>query len=483
MLKLVQNQKLKQSLKMQAQFYQAVELMALPVSELRLRILEEVEKNPALEIGESSEARRSVAGNEDSGKPEPEEPEEGAWVKRHLWKSEKSPSRNSSEDHDKRRFLEQTPARGKTLQEHLAEQLSLESLSPKEQERGLRIIRNLDKNGFHVLAPEQLFPGLPYPLLEKLICLIQTLDPVGTAVYNYRESLAVQTREDPEAPPGMAEKIEPFLRMSEEKIRREESREGAGASDDEPKKTADGLSEEDFEEVLRYIRKLTPFPGAGFGSDPEVYIVPDVRIRREGEKINIHLNDESLPVLRISRSFTEEAEEKKEQTPEKKEEKKRSDWSLTKARYFMEAVDRRKTILYKVVEEIMNVQKEFIFTGRNIKPLSLKDLADKLDIHISTVSRITSQKYLQSERGLFRLKYFFSQSLPAAFTEEGQISKSTVKEMILEQMEKFSAETGGAKKISDRQICAHLQEKGIKIARRTVNKYRRELKPEKKQKK
>jgi RNA polymerase sigma-54 factor len=437
-----------QQLRMTPQLYQAIRIMALPLAELRTTIELELERNPALEVVED----RSVLSLNEADRRQGEETEyfedtsDSGYIREH-----------SGEDREdsKRRFIEGVVSRPETLHDHLLWQLRLERLSPEEFQAGELLIRNLNENGFHLEPLEALFPAEALPAARKVKALIQTFDPVGTCTKDYHESLLVQIANHPAAVPGAYEVVEHHL----EALEREKYKEIA-------RKLHIGVPE--VEAIKRFLHELDPMPGRRFSGEQPRYVVPDIRIKVQDGELHILLNDEDIPVLGVN-SFYESLTKDKEQQKQKKL-KSFVNSSLQEARWFIRSVRQRNETLIKTCRAIVDFQREFFRKGpKYLIPLALKDIAKEIGVHEATVSRVTSGKYIQTEWGIFELKHFFSNSVAGSAPGGGRFSKEGVKEMIKEIVH------GEAGKLTDEKIVAALAEKGVKIARRTIAKYRKEL--------
>jgi RNA polymerase sigma-54 factor len=224
---------------------------------------------------------------------------------------------------------------------------------------------------------------------------------------------------------------------------------------------------DDILAAIKIIEGLEPRPGRNFSSDEPVHIIPDVYVEESDGSFIITLNDEGIPRLRLSNYYRKLLANKNALGPEEKqflEEKLRS------AVWLLKSLDQRNKTIYRVTESIMKFQEDFFRKGHKyLKPLNLKDIAEDMGMHESTISRVTSNKYIQCPQGLLSFRFFFSN---AVSSEEGDISSSTVKDLI----KKIVSEENPQKPINDKKIVEILKEKGINVARRTAAKYRDEMK-------
>jgi len=464
---MAQSQKLvlkqQQQLRMTPQLYQAIKIMSLPLLELRDTIQQELEKNPALEVVEEN----SLVSLDDTGRRTSEEQEyfENTSDPGYI----KVQGANSREDAH-RKFIEGVLTRPESLHEHLLWQLRLQPISPEEFRIGEYLIRNLDEHGFHIEEPETLLLNLDiegYPLKsperqnsqEKLTVvnrvkqMIQGFDPVGTCTRDYREAITVQIALHPDPLPMAKEIVENHL----EQLEREKYKEIARSM---------RLSVKQVMEVKEFLREFDPFPGRNFSTEQPRYVIPDVMVKvHEGELV-IVLNDEDIPVLGIN-SFYASIQDHEEQYKQK-ELKRFVKNGVHEARWFINSIRRRSQTLLKVCKAIVEFQRDFFRKGsKYLVPLSLKDIAAEIGVHEATVSRVTNGKYIQTEWGIFELKYFFTNPVSGS----GRFSKEGVKQMIREIIE----EEGSNKRLTDQKIGEVLETKGVRIARRTIAKYRKEL--------
>ena len=441
-----------QKLKMTPQLYQAVRLMALPLQDLKTAIDEELEKNPALQVEEDN----TTLSLDQLPRKERTTDE----VEYFDNTSDSGYSRADGEEASdaKRQFMEGVLSQPESLQEHLLEQLALQPISEEEREIGELLIRNLDENGFHREPPEILLKEeSEKAILPRVLSLIQGFDPVGVCVRDFTESLLVQIAARPDAHPRAAELVERHFHALEKRRYRDVQK-------------AMRISEQELKRVVAFIRTLDPFPGRSYSREVPRYVVPDVQIRlQEGEFVVI-LNDEMIPVLSISPLFERMTKDK----VQGKDPQVRRFFSsnFQNAKWFIRSVAQRHETLLKVCRAIVEFQRDFFLKGpKFLGPLTLKDVAAEVGVHEATVSRITSAKYVQTEWGIFELKHFFSNSISGPGTPSSRFSKEGVKEIVRE----IITQEGGDRGLSDQKIVEILANRGIRIARRTVAKYRGEL--------
>jgi len=438
--------------KMNPQLYQSIKLMELPVVDLRERIEQELEQNPALEILED----KSVITLDETDANSKEEDE--------YFESTSDPGRQGSEQaaDEHRKFIEGALTRPETLQEHLLWQLQLEPVDDELRVIAGTLIQNLDDDGFHKEKPETLFKSIP-PRLEEAITLVRGFEPVGTCTADYHESLRVQAALLPDAPEGIETALDNLDLLEKEKF------------SDIAKKT--GIDEEQARLICECIKKLFPFPGRAFAPSDVRYVIPDIKVIRDNDELTINLNDEAFPVLGVN-PFFEELSESKTDSPSTGNKTASGQTAardfardnVREARLFIHQLNRRNKTLIRVAAAILQFQHSFFFKGpKYLAPLTLGDIAKELDVHETTVSRTANGKYMQTEWGIFEIRYFFTNSISGTGSNRSEFSKKSVKEIIREIIE---AEN---RLLSDQDISALLKQKGIELARRTVAKYRKEL--------
>jgi len=439
-------------LKMNPQLLQSIKLMELPIMDLRERIQQELEDNPALEV---------VEDNSTVSLDETEEEE-----KYEYFETTSDPGKRGSElAEEHRRFLEGVLTRPETLQEHLLRQLQLEPVDTELRSIAELLIQNLNDDGFHKEKPETLFSG-HQPRLAEAMALVQGLDPAGTCASDYRESLFIQITHDQKSRDRKSphqqipEEISNGIKIAIENLDLVERDKYAALA----KKT--NLDEEDTRFVCDYIKNFSPFPGRTFASaSSEVrYVIPDIKVVRDGDEFSISLNDEVFPVLGTNLFFEKLSASDDKAAKEFAREK------IREARLFINHLSQRNKTLVRVANAILEFQRLFFINGpKSLAPLTLSDIAKELKVHETTVSRTANGKYMQTDWGIFEIRYFFTNSISGAGSSGSQFSKESVKEMIKEII------TAENRLLSDNDISALLSKKGIALARRTVSKYRKEL--------
>lgn len=352
---------------------------------------------------------------------------------------------------------DQTLSRPSTLYEHLLWQLNLSTSDSQIREIGETIIGNIDENGYLQASIEEmvLMSKAPEEKVLEVLNLIQSFDPPGVASRDLKECLLLQIKQIGFIGTIIETIISEYLADFEKKRFPVIARKL-------------GISLEDLAHAIRIIEKLEPKPGRSFYSFDNVYIVPDVFvIKHEGEYI-VLLNEDGVPRLRINPIYRKMLRGNSGLGDAERgylEDKFRS------AIWMIRSIEQRNRTIYKVAQSIVKFQIDFFEKGvNNLKPLTLRDVADDILMHESTVSRVTNNKYMCTPQGIFELKYFFSSGLSTIAGDS--CSSRSVRDMI----SKLILDENHRKPFSDQQIMEYLKEKQIEIARRTVAKYRKELK-------
>jgi len=450
----VQSQRLvltqRQQLKLTPQMYQSLELLALPVTDLRERIQEEIEKNPALEFNPeknisyeriSQPYQRTVNDYFESSS----DPGYGT-------------SRQSWEDAEiKHKYLEGAFSREESLQDHLLWQLRLTPLRDEERELGEILISNLDGNGFYRRPLHDVVQPKYEQHLDRILQIIREFDPPGVCVEGPIESLAVQASLRSDAP----ELAEEFIRRELELLKR-------GKYEELAKKYK--ISVKQVEDIFSFIRSLNPFPASEYSESSPEYIIPDITIRKQNGQLRLYIHDELVPELKIDENFQEMSQD---QDHVSRETRKYIQQSLRDAHWLISSIEMRNNTLRKVGAALIKFQYDFFVKGpKYLRPMTLKHIAEEISVHETTVSRISHAKFIQTDWGIFPIKYFFSGAVSSSSKQGTDLARNSVKEIIRELIEKHS----GEKRLSDQKISDMLAQRGIHIARRTVAKYRKELK-------
>jgi RNA polymerase sigma-54 factor len=477
-LELRQSLKLSQQLVMTPQLQQAIKLLQLSRLELQQAIREELETNPVLEEaqegpaegeeppGERVESEAAATTSENSAAPgeEPSLPKETGLIDRVDWNyyfgdgspAEARGERERDED-DGRPYYENLLTRKPTLAEYLEWQIGLSDADADLRQIAAYLIGNIDENGYLTVTAEEAAASLSVPqeTVESAIARIQALEPTGVGARDLRECLMIQAREKGEefSLPRkiLSDHFDLFSRGDLSGIARRMR-----------------ISKEAVREAFQKLVSLSPKPGREFSGDDVHYITPDVYVIKVDDQWIITLNEDGQPRLRLS-SYYRRLLSDGETLP--KEDREFLKQKVNSALWFIKSIQQRQRTIYRVVESIMKLQRDFLDRGpKHLKPLTLRDVADDISMHESTVSRVTSGKYVYTPHGIFELKYFFNSGLNREGGGEDIASKS-VKEKIRE----IISSEGGEKPLSDQELMRLLRNQGIRIARRTVTKYRAQL--------
>lgn len=460
-LELRQQLKLSQQLVMTPQLQQAIKLLQLSRVELLETVQQELLENPFLE--ESSLADdASQEQHEESREAPKEEVYDRELAKDADWEDYLGEFASTPRLSQSREFelaeeispLEARYAAKPTLEGHLFWQLRLSSLTEEQKAIGEVIIGNLSSAGYlqatieEVAEMAEVAPEAVLPVLER----VQLFDPIGVAARDARECLMVQIKSLNYArDPILVELVESHLEDLEAKRYK-------------PLLRKFKLDMEELKEYLDIIQSLDPLPGASFGGGEPTYVSPDVFVYKMGEEFVILLNDDGLPQLQLSAMSQMNiggSEKEKDYCSEK----------IRSASWLIKSLYQRQRTLYKVMESIVRHQQPFFEDGvTKLAPLILKDIADDISMHESTVSRITTNKYVATPHGIFELKFFFNSGLE--LDDGSQVGSESVKALI----KKFISEEDTRSPLSDERIGEMLKERlKVNIARRTVAKYRTAL--------
>lgn len=465
-LEIKQQLKLSQQLIMTPQLQQAIKLLQLSRLELLENLHQELETNPILEeaLSEESELTQiEKSPGETETEPEDRQTEvtigeqafEGTDWDNYINDYYTPRSEDISEDHDQSSY-ENMVSKKTSLVDHLMWQLSLSNLTPEEEYVGSEIIGNLDVNGYLSASLEEISQSThkEMALVEKVLMRIQEFDPLGVGSRDLKECLLIQAHYLKSPNPWVDSIILDHLNSLETK-----NYQAIARSLQAPI--------EEIIEAIEIILHLDPKPGRAYSDEEPQYISPDIYVYKIGDEVHIVLNEDGLPRLRIN-SFYKQALDHRgsvsEATRDYIQEKLRS------AIWLIKSIHQRQRTIYRVAESIFRFQREFLDYGvAYLKPLILRDVAEEVQMHESTISRVTTNKYVHTPQGIFELKFFFNSSVPGANGET--IASESVKEKI----RLLVAHEDPAHPLSDQELTEHLLKQNIYIARRTVAKYREAL--------
>ncbi|MGI6308152.1 MAG: RNA polymerase factor sigma-54 [Dethiobacteria bacterium] len=451
-LKIEQTQKVVMTLELQ----QAINLLQFSTLELIDYIQEEMTKNPLLEIQEkeqSSDEEEKPANNEEDNGKEDDFAEWEEYFHDSFYKRDRRGEMQRDKD-DGFSAFEYYATQEAGLQEHLEFQLKMSPVKGKQYLIAEYLLGNLNPNGYlqGEVAEHAQFLGVAEEEVWEMLKMIQSFDPPGVGARTLEECLLIQLQDRQDVPPA----VEPVIKGYLPEVAAGKYREIAAKL---------GISPKCLQDALDYIRTLNPKPGSYLGGAEDIrYVYPDIIVEKvEGEYIII-IND-NVPQLFINPYYHNLLQQGKGEQINNFIKK-----QLESALWLIKSIEQRRLTLYRVTEQIIKVQEYFLEKGiHSLKPLTLKDIAQKLDIHESTVSRATTGKYVQTPRGLYPLKFFFSSGIDGLRGET--YSVLSIKEHLKELVE---AEDQSAP-YSDQKISELLQKRGIKVSRRTVAKYRQEM--------
>lgn len=464
------SQKLTQTLKMTPEMQLAIKILQLNSVELKNQIQEVLETNPVVELDEEKPTPNELPLEKlDEKLPdssitstdfkESSRDDYGIDWEKYIEDTDNTEIKFSSGsyDRDEETSFENFVSKQTTLREHLTDQLAEVELTPTEAKLAEYMIGLVDSNGYIRTSDEEIANSLKIDVsvITKVRKVIQTMDPIGVGAFDLRECLLIQAYEEGYKDDAVIAIISDHLgNIAQNKF-------GIIAK-------ATGCTLEEVNDIIETIKGFEPRPGASFaGSEEQVFISPEVFVEKVDDEYVVTVNETDIPQLRINNVYKEALKNLD------KSQKETSDFiksRLESARSFMKYVDKRKETILNVTKAICEVQRDFLDFGiLHLKPLTLMDVAIMAGVHESTVSRATNGKYVQTPRGLFELKFFFS---GAARTQSGDdVSTMAVKQRIDDLVKSEDPSSP----LSDSAIVDLLAKEGIVLARRTVAKYRIEL--------
>jgi RNA polymerase sigma-54 factor len=471
MLKFGQTQRLSQELRLQPQQILYYDLLQQPIFALQQRLRTELDENPVLELEEAEELiEEPEIELKDADEP-PENPiDEPEFSDTDLdeFRNDGTEARLKSRGQDDEEY-EFAPPAVETMHDHLLQQLSLLDFNEKERRLGEEIVGNIDDDGYlredlqKIVDDTNLSMQLDLTIqdAEKVLAGIQTLDPLGVGARNLRECLMVQLKYRTD--------IEPKERTLATRVIEEGFEDYSNHRYDQLMKKL-GITQEDVKAADGVIRKLNPKPGEGFILPLETtVVVPDFAVaeNEQGELV-ITLNERDMPQVRISPRYLDMMKRARgnKTDAQTKDFLKRK---LESAKWFVNALEQRRQTMLSVMQALIETQREFFTQGPdNIHPLIYRDIADRTGFDISTISRVVSAKFVQTDYGVFRLRELFSEGLRTTDGEE--VATREIKNKIKAMIESEE------KPLNDEKITELLNQQGYKVARRTVTKYREQLK-------
>ncbi|HER43339.1 MAG TPA: RNA polymerase sigma-54 factor, partial [Candidatus Eisenbacteria bacterium] len=419
-----------QRLVMTPRLQQALKLLQMPTQELQQVLKQEILQNPLLE-----EIDDEVDENleEEAEQEEKEEKDEDEIDWDEYFENGFGISGGYAEEEEREEFMERVPVAKQSFSDYLISQLRLITDDPRELEVGEYIIGSLDDSGYLTCTLGEIAAtfGIPEEEAERILEIIQTFDPPGIGARDLKECLLIQL-ETKEMQDSLAARIvrDHFEEFKQKKYL------------DITKKLKISLKE--IQEQSKIIGTLNPKPGLDIIVDEPKYVIPDLIVERVGEKYVVFLNDRNVPRLRISQSYRNELQHNPHITSETKD---FIQGRLKNAKWLIQTIEQRRRTMIKVMECIVEEQRDFFDRGAaHLRPLTLQAVASRISMHESTVSRVTTNKYVQTPRGVYELKYFFSSSLGTQSGEE--VSAKSAKLRIKEIIQKEDSK----KPLSDQKI-------------------------------
>jgi RNA polymerase sigma-54 factor len=471
-----QSTQLRQELKINPRLYQAMDLLYMPLLDLQQHLKQELLNNPFLEMVE----------------PEEEEDEEGAEAAEETQTPEEEKTPNDEidwegilldgfdaggrrEEHEEKEYYEPVTVDTRDLSDHLRDQIALLDLDPRQMLLAEEFIGNINEDGYLACPVEDIRQSINDVVLKaaeasdrdpdeipvyteeevaRMLDTVQALDPAGVGARDLRECLMLQLKDA-----GLEQSV-PYRLVRDcfdELINHRWS---------EISKRF-GISPSDVQKAADEIAKLDPKPGLMYSDASDNYIIPDLVVEKIDGKYHVFLNDANLPRLKLSRAYQEIARDKKKFDGENKE---FISNKLNSANWMIQAIEQRRQTMLKVMNYIVERQRDFFEKGvQYLKPLTLREVAEVISMHESTVSRVTNEKFVQTPRGVLPLKFFFSSGLSTTGGED--VSARGIKD----QIQKLVENEDPKHPLTDQAIVNILKESGVQIARRTVAKYRDQL--------
>ncbi|RLB25424.1 MAG: RNA polymerase sigma-54 factor [Deltaproteobacteria bacterium] len=465
-LELKQSLNLSQQLIMTPQLQQAIQLLQLSRLELLETIYQEMETNPVLEEQGVVETEEEVPlddeklDSEDEPTPLPEvdveePPHDDVDWEAYISEYNTGWADTPYEDRDVPQFENITSTKT-NLYSHLMWQLNMSNFDEAQKEIGLHIIGNITDDGYLDISLEELaqVTGFPIEKIEETLRIIQTFDPVGVGARDTRECLLIQARFQGLGGTLVEKILLDHLKDLEDK-----------RYDNIAKKL--GVSMDEVVTAVSIIQGLEPKPGRSYSDEETIYVSPDIYVFKVGDDYEIVLNEDGLPKLRIN-AYYKDVLSRKDSLPDSV--RNYIQEKLKSAAWLIKSIHQRQRTIYKVTESIVRFQRDFFDKGiTHLKPLVLRDVAEDIQMHESTISRVTTNKYVYTPQGLFELKFFFNSAISSM--DGDAVASESVKEHIRNIIKMENKQ----KPYSDQEIADILKKLNIRVARRTVAKYRESM--------
>ena len=472
-----QSTQLKQELKVNPRLYQAMDLLYMPLLDLQQHLKQELLNNPFLDMVEAEDEDEEDTSDSE---PEPTQQEEERKEKDDEidWEEillDGFDTGGRREEHEEKEYYEPVTVAERDLGDHLRDQITLLDLSPRQLMLAEEFLGNVNEDGYLDCPVQQIVNSINevirdsaeergideeeapvYTMAEAddMLRIVQALDPAGVGARDLRECLMLQLRDA-----GLEHSV-PY------RLVRDCFDELIAHRWSEISKRF-GISPTDVQHAADEIAKLDPKPGLLYASAKDNYIIPDLVVEKIDAKYHVFLNDANLPRLKLSRAYQEIARDKKKFDGESKE---FISSKLNSANWMIQAIEQRRQTMLKVMNYIVDRQRDFFEKGvQYLKPLTLREVAEVINMHESTVSRVTNEKFVQTPRGVLPLKFFFSSGLST--TDGEDVSARGIKD----QIQKLVQGEDPKNPLTDQAIVNILKKSGVNIARRTVAKYRDQL--------
>jgi RNA polymerase sigma-54 factor len=472
---LYQGTQLRQEMKINPRLYQAMDLLYMPLLDLQQHIKQEMLNNPFLELEEPAASEEEAAAAEKQQEKEKEKEKEGEEIDWEEILLDGFEAGGRRAEYEEKEYYEPVSVDTRDLADHLRDQLVLLRLSPRQMLLGEEIIGNIDDNGYLTCPLPDVTDALnrwilaegenwieegetlePFALqeAEEMLRILQSFDPPGIAARDLRECLMLQLRdqerEDTLAYIVVRDYFEQLINHRWSEISKDLA-----------------ITARDVQTAADEVKKLDPKPGLKYAAPADNYITPDLVVEKIDGEYLVFLNDTSLPRLKLSRTYREIARDKNKFKGENKE---FISNKLNSANWMIQAIEQRRQTMLKVMNFIVDRQREFFEKGvQHLRPLTLREVAEVIHMHESTVSRVTNEKFVQTPRGVLPLKFFFSSGLSTTSGED--VSARGIKAKI----QKLVSDENPRRPLTDQAIVSILKDEGIQIARRTVAKYRDQL--------
>ncbi len=437
------------------QLIQSLKMLQMPVLKLEQTIRMELATNPLLEEIEELEAEQETSEEESPAEKESEETESVEWEE-YLFDDEEGYKVREQREEVEERF-EGTASQQSNLYQHLIEQLSFLKLTEEDHLIGEYIIGNIAPDGYLTISVPEMATELSIESvkIENVLMMIQRFDPLGVGSRNLRESLLIQLQE---------KSLEHTLayRIVDEHINELDRKSILQVA------KLMGVPQEKAQQAMNIIKGLSPTPAHGRFDAAAMPVVPDLIIERFGDEYMVLHNDTYVPRLRINNNYRNLVKRGSKSSTETKKYIKQK---LEQARWLLNSINQRRSTMIRVMDAIIQKQMGFFEQGPAfLRPLIMEDIAREVDMNVATISRVSNSKYVQTPFGVYEIKYFFNSGISKDNGED--MSKRSVKQRIQEIMKAEPPD----KPFSDQEIFRRLNDEGIRLARRTVTKYREEMK-------